>query len=503
MSFEDSCDLPWIEFVRRFVAILMTGIGVAGCAVNEIEPRVAREMSCPAKDGRTEGEWYSGPSTFEHADSSRTHLFKAIREPDARRLSEGAAVEVETFPGYPGVYNFAVRSPGEVYLLGGVTSGRSNSAPPYVARVEMPSGREIWRTALRMTESKTDAVAWTYPGVIGIPANGDIYVVQDNRLTRIDPTDGSLVGRTELPTRGAAADSAYNGFSALPNGYLVLKSHHRPAGCAVDGFRAFLVCGTEGASASVLAVVDPETMDVIGEADAPELIGGRITVANFGQRTFVYAPGVDYLHRFEWRNRRLEYDDSWGPVRYRQGRETPATAAAVLGEFVIVQSNALPTDAPSRLTAVSQLDPSRRFEIQPFADKSQSMIPSMPSVDPEMGLIFVTDGLAPGLAAIRLDPQNGLETVWRKDQGSLSFSALVGPRAGRVLISSDIADGYRIDYKRESVVWRDAATGTLLGRSSDFPRMGGTVLAPDCGGVVYVASSRMPQIHRLEISAVP
>jgi len=455
---------------------------------------------CPADDPRIAGQWFQAPAAFEHGDSSRTHLFRTIERPSARDLGKGTPVELDTLEGQPGVYNFAVRAPGEVYVLGGATSGGLGEVPPYVARIDMHRGVEIWRTELPdQALGRAGENPWTYPGVIAVHANGDIYTVQGNVLSRLNPETGALTAKLELPVRGQAGDSAYNGFAAFPDGQLVLKSHHRPGGCGVDGFRAFLRCGTDGASASVLAVVDPDAMQLLARANAPELIGGRITVTRHGDRVFVYAPGLDSLHRFEWADGELSYDKDWGPVRYRAGRETPATAAAVLGDFVIVQSNALPTDAPSRLTAISQSDPGKRFEIQPFADRPRSMIPSMPSVDPDLGLVFATDGLAGGLAALRLDPQTGFDVAWRADQGSLSFSALIGPPDGRILISSDIADGYRVDYEREAMVWRRAADGVELARSAPFARLGGTVLAPDCGGIVYAASSRASQIHRLQL----
>lgn len=457
---------------------------------------------CPAGDTRIAGEWYPGPAAFEHGDSARSHLFRTITAPSAMEVGLDAVVDHMTIGGHPGVYNFAVRAPGEVYVLGGATSGGLGKSEPYVARLDMAQGEEIWRTALPdQAFGEAGERVWTYPGVIAVHANGDVFAVQGNVLSRIDPATGELRGTLNLPIRGRVSDSAYNGFAALPGGLLVLKSHHRPPDCAVDGFRAFLSCGTGGASASVLAVVDPDSMDLLARADAPELIGGRITVTQHDGRDFVYAPGLDSVHRFEWADGTLDYDDEWGPVRYRSGRETPATAAAVLGDFVIVQSNALPTDVPSRLTAISQADPERRFDIQPFADRPRSMIPSMPSVDPDLGLVFATDGLAGGLTALRLDPERGFETVWRADQGSISFSALIGPEDGRILISSDIADGYRVDYAREAMVWRRASDGVELARSEPFARMGGTVLAPDCGGVVYAASSRAPELQRLRLRA--
>lgn len=481
----------------RFSAIGLAALAVS-CATPAPTDRLAQ--ACPAEDPRIAGQWLQAPAAFEHGDSSRTHLFRTIRQPGARDLDEGAQVDLTTVDGQPGVYNFAVRAPGEVYVLGGATSGGLGKADPYVARLDMDEGEEIWRTALPdEAPGRGKAETWTYPGVIAVHANGDIYAVQGNVLSRLDPQTGELIAELTLPVRGDAGDSAYNGFAAFPGGNLVLKSHHRPADCPVNGFRAFISCGTQGASASVLAVVDPDTMQLLARADAPELIGGRITVTQHDGRDFVYAPGLDSVHRFEWAGGTLSYDDEWGPVRYRTGRETPATAAAVLGDFVIVQSNALPTNVPSRLTAISQADPEQRFDIQPFADRARSMIPSMPSVDPDLGLVFATDGLAGGLAALRLDPERGFETVWRVDQGSISFSALIGPEDDRILIASDITDGYRVDYAREAMVWRRASDGVELARSEPFARMGGTVLAPDCGGVVYVASSRAPELHRLQL----
>jgi hypothetical protein len=477
---------------------LSTALLLASCAATPA-PQAAPRTACPAADPRLSGQWAQGPAAFEHADSGRSHVFDTLISPSARDIAPGSPVPVrlDVWADLPGIYNLAIPAPGELYALGGIT-GRGALAP-YVVRLSGEDGRVVWRTPLRPA-ADSPVTQWTYPGVIGVAANGDVYAVQDAVLYRVARDTGAILGRLDLPTRGEARNTAYNGFTATADGKLVMKSHHRPPDCAVDGFQAFVACGTEGASASVFAVVDPDTMTLLARADAPELIGGRITATRHGGRDLIYAPGVDALHRYVWDGQRLTYDSEWGPQPYRQGDETPATAAGVMGDFVILQTNALPSPAPTRLIALAQDNSGRRFETVPFAGSARSFIPSMPSVDVALGLVFVTDGLAPGLAAIRFDPASGFTPVWRAEQGSLSFSALIGPPEARVLIATDMADGYRQDYTQERLVWRDAATGEELARSAPFGRLGGTVIAPDCNGVVYAPAPRDATLNRLALT---
>mgnify|MGYP006268045689 CR=1 FL=1 len=477
------------------LGLLTVGCGEVGPAAGPgREDMARREARCPLPDPRIEGQWLQGPATFEHADSGRSHLFKTIPSPSAQAMSGVEAADITAIASIPAVYNVAVTGHA-VFALANVTSGHDGTEA-FIARLEPASLRTVWRTEL---PDDRPPGAWRYPGVVAVHANGDIYAAQGPYLYRLDPSDGALRGRTELPTGAAdAKDSAYNGFVALPGGMLVSKSHHRPSGCTTDGFRAFLDCGVEGAPASVLAVIDPETMKVVSKAGAPELIGGRITATRFGGRDYVYAPGVESVHRFEWTDGGLSYDDVWSPANYREGRETPATAVAALGGFVILQTNALPTAEPTRIIALSQNDPDERFELTPFPDTTTSMIPSMPSVDTRNGRVFVTDGWAGRTAGLAFDPATGFTLEWAVPGGSFSFSALIGPRDDRVLVTSEAIENDGFDYESERLVWRDASSGQELLRGPVFARLGGTVIAPGCGGRIYAPAARAGKLYALD-----
>jgi hypothetical protein len=66
-----------------------------------------------------------------------------------------------------------------------------------------------------------------------------------------------------------------------------------------------------------------------------------------------------------------------------------------------------------------------------------------------------------------------LSVAWSQDQTTLGFTTLIGPENQRVLIGTDIpikAFQQLASYRTEAVVWRDAATGNELARSSEFRR---------------------------------
>lgn len=457
---------------------------------------IPNSVSCPAPDPRIAGQWMQGPASFEHADSGRTHLFRTIPEPRASQFVN-ANVDTSYAEDLPGVYNLATGEMGELFVIGGVTRSGGGAPGPFVAKINSSDMSIAWRTALLDSKALRE---WNYPGVVGVHANGYVYAVYGYRLAKLDRTTGSILDITTLPTNQPPRDTAYNGFTAASDGTLILKSHHRKPGCETDGFRAVMQCGTDGTAPSVIAAVDPDTMEIRSYIEAEELIGGRISAASGREGDEIYAPGVDRLYRFIYRDGELKPDRKWRPVAYREEGQTPATAAAIMKDWVILQSNALPAITPLSLLAVSRRDDERRITLKPFKDRAQSMIPSMPSVDPDANVVFAVDGLAGAIGAFHLAQDGAFKEKWRADQRSFSFSILVGPESDRVLISTDAVDAETFDYDREQVVWRDAASGAELARSPVVGRLGGAVMAPECGGVVYYPATTEGRIYKFKVT---
>jgi DNA-binding beta-propeller fold protein YncE len=140
--------------------------------------------------------------------------------------------------------------------------------------------------------------------------------------------------------------------------------------------------------------------------------------------------------------------------------------------------------------AVSQADSTQVANLQPFADSGSdnSFIPSMVSVDPENNRVYVMDAGAGMLAGVDLS-DGALSVAWSQEQTTLSFTSLIGPADQRVLIGTDIPiERFRQlqSYTTEAVVWRDAATGNELARSSELPKMTqGILVTPGYAGVQY------------------
>lgn len=456
-------------------------------------------VGCPVRDRPAAGPWFPSAAPFEHADSSRSHLFAAVTEPSASQL-RGKAIEVEVqlAENLPGIWNLATRGPGELVVLAGALGANTGSAGgPFVAMLDADSLREQWRTRLLPPGTTGE---WNYPGSVGIPANGFLYALFGYRLAKLDAASGRVLAITVLPTAQRPADVAYNGFVATSDGTLVMKSLHRVPGCTVDGFRAVMGdCGSAATPPSMLVAVDPESMKVVSVLQAPEALGGRITATAWNGRDLIYAPGQDFVHRFVWEGAQLRRDESWGPVAYRLEGQTTATAAAAMGAVVVLQTNALPSRTPMSILAISQADAQRVWRLQPFRDRPGSFMPSMPTVDPDAQTVFSFDGGANRLVALQFNLDSGLTELWQAQQSSFSFSALIGPTGDRVFISSATEANGRFNYERERVVWREASTGAELASGPWVERGAGLVITPDCGGTVYYPTVGSGKLYKFRL----
>jgi hypothetical protein len=463
-------------------------------ATATVSPTVA--SSACTLDTQTDGPWYDAMVTFEHFDSGRSHNFRCATFGGS--MSGRNTVTATPLDGlYPTPYNLVTRADGEFYVYGGGYGDFPGAPGHFVAKIDGANLAELWRTQL--FSAADNPAAWDYPGVTGVHENGYIYTVYRTELAKIDSADGTVLATAELPFTGAPDssqdDTTYNGFNGFSDGRLVAKTVNRQVGCSEQGFSAFLDCPCSSCvPPSLVAVVDPDSMEVLSQVTAPEQIGGRLTTTYYDGKDLLYLPGSSKVYRYVWDGKALALDDTWGPVEYILPGQTTAPAAAVCGDWVVMQTNSVPADTPLSVVTMRQSD-AKTVNLQPWAGEGKrnekSFLPSMITCDPDNSRVYVMDAGYGYVGGFSLDQATGeLTQLWRENQRTLNFSTLIGPADARVWMASDIKGNYTDlgTYQEEAVVWRDAATGTELARSEDLPKMtSGALITPGpASGTFYL-----------------
>jgi hypothetical protein len=257
--------------------------------------------------GGSNPPWFPSLMAFEHYDSARTHLFP---EADFGGSFAGSnKVTVRRSPNkYPTPYNCVYLGPGEVFIYGGGYGDVPGGTGAFVAKVDPVSLKPVWRRKLIDTVKTNE---WNYPGVLSILRDGYLYQIYGYRLAKIDPKDGTVVGKVELPTLAAPRDTSYNGLDALPDGTLIAKTVYREAGCEEQGFSAFLNCRhPDNVPNSLVVAIDPLRLEVIAVVEAPEFIGGRLTTARFQRKDYIYLAGMTTAFRYLYEDKQLTLDES-------------------------------------------------------------------------------------------------------------------------------------------------------------------------------------------------
>ena len=470
------------HLTRMMIAAIATATAVA-CVVLSA-PNLS-SLTTPASLRRGGNPpWFPSLLAFEHYDSARTKLFTQAHFTGS--FVRDNAVSMRVSPdAYPTPYNVVYLSRDSLFVFGGAYGDRGGTGS-FVARVDPQTLQTVWFNQLINTV-ETDE--WNYPGVLSALQDGLLYLIYGYRLAKLDPRDGRVLGQIELPTLAAPRDTSYNGLNGWPDGTLVAKSVYRQAGCEEQGFSAFLDCpDPTDVPKSMVVAIDPRTLEIIDQVVAPEFIGGRITATEFENQFYVYLPGQTTVFRYRYENRRLTLDAAWHPGAVVLPSQSGPTAGAVMHDWVIVATNAVPADTPLSVVAINQADASRQFSIQPFAavPSPQSWSPSAVSVDPVHNQIFVLDGLAGRIAALELR-DDGLHTVWTAPQRTLEFLALIGPAQRRVLVGTDVPPDQQVGANTQDwVVWRNADTGEEIARSPLLPAVnGGTMVEPGYAGHMY------------------
>jgi len=459
--------------------------------------------------GTTNSAWYNTVSPNEAFVSERTHtfphtcnLFELLSQSEDKLEAQ---VKKRTLQGLPAIYNIATRNRDELFVLGGVTNKtewcEKNSfdcaTGAYIAKVNAHTFEIEWRKPLHNAKENGD---WDYPGAIGVHGNGYVYVVNGYKVYKIDPQSGEQMASQDLPTPTGQpkGDTAYNGFSILSDGNLIVKSLTRIKGSQVDSIVALLF-RYDDTIPSTLAVIEPNELKVVSQIKVKEPVLGRVSNTVFNGQEYVYVSGFDNLFRFKYANSAIALDNNWGPVRYRFDHQKPAPAPGIMNDFVVIQNNfQLAKDALS-VTAISQQDASITHRITPF--EHSGVLPgslqfSLPTIDAENNRVYSYDFLENELVALDFNALNGFTVAWRVPQRSLSFGAVLGPKDKRVFVLEDSDSAVAINAR---VVWRDGNTGKELARSGLIPTAPGLPITPGFDGTMYYLSSLQGRLTELNV----
>lgn len=446
--------------------------------------------------------WYPSLEAFEHYDSGRSHVF-----PEATfggSYSGNNIVYTINSPNiYPSGYNMSYLDPDQAFIYGGGYGDIPGSIGAFVAKVDPVTLSAVWYRQLINTEANGE---WDYPGSMGILSDGFIYVSYGYRLAKLDK-EGRIIDTLVLPTGlGEPENTSFNGFNATSDGFIIMKSVYRQAGCIIQGPDALLQCpDPSDVPSSILLSINPKTMQVVDNITLKQPVGARPTIGRYGGKEYVYLLEPTTAIRYQIENGKFIKDHSWNPGTITVSGQTLCTSFVVMNDWVVAQTNTLPASTALDVIAINQGDASKLYKLQPFAgdpipplvqvafatqgpggSQAISWAPMSVSADAENNLIYASDALPGEIAAITINA-NGLETIWKANQTTTEFTTLIGRQSNRVLVGTDIP-GPEIpgNNQNDFAVWRNAATGEELARSPLLPAMTqGTMIQPYYNGDMF------------------
>jgi hypothetical protein len=471
--------LAAIAPVAVLAAVILAPAGTATGRLSSPSDDCARSRDLQV--GPTAGPYFSTVSPFEHFASDRRQVF-----PFACTLNEIAGlgrikIQAREAPAtYATPYIPVTRGRNQLYVYGYGQNPQTDGG--FVARVDPVTLHERWRTQIKVPPPG----GWSYPGVLVAHGNGFLYAIYGNVLVKLDPVTGRTLARRVLPENPAGTGAAYNGMIVLPDGRIVAKGIERGP-CKIPGTFGGLLCSSQNQLPTPVVVVDPARLKILSHITPAQPITGRITSGQLGRTVYVYFAQHSTLVRYRYspKGGTLKLDQSWGPVRYRTGKQTSGTGPGLLDHWLVVQTNFLPSPSPMTVTAASVTNSKRKFQIRPFAaatlKSGHSFEVSKAALDTATSSVYTEDSSVDQLVGLHFSPKHGFSVKWRDKIESLEFVALVGPPAHRQLVFTDFYKG------GDHVVWIDAATGRILARSgvlSHTPAPGNIVM-PGFGGRFY------------------
>ncbi|MEO9777782.1 MAG: hypothetical protein ABJH07_27400 [Sedimentitalea sp.] len=418
---------------------------------------------------------------------------------------------------YQGVLFANNRYPGELYITGGNNPPAKGVVPPgpYVAKLDATTGTQIWRTYL---ENGNVSGAWVGAANLNILPDGNIPIAFGNHLVKLDGDTGRILKHIDLPADAPAEGSNFKHLTIAPDGTLIIKNQTRATPCDIQGTLAAFQCpgGAAASPGSTIHAINPDSFEIYDSVSLPENAVTPHSIAEFDDTIMIYAPAIKTFFRVIWDpvSKTLKRDENWLTDSYLEPGQTSGDAPGILGDWIVVQVNGLPTTkTASSIVAISQHDSSTITRVYPFGTDlptGMSWAPPKAAVDSDNSMLFSADQNMMKIGAVKLDQATGaFSTVWAIDGATTALQALYGPPEARVLGTARAEPGTTVQqlnqtanpqYKQQAL-WLEAATGRVLAESDFFEAMNfNTLLSPGYGGRFYymwdkglIALQPMPQ----------
>jgi len=450
-----------------------------------------QEAKCVASEENA--PWYKRLNAFENYNSNRIHYWSCSHFTGSfTNPNQVYAYKSPTY--YPTPFTIVTRGVNEMYVYGGVVASNPPPSGPFVAKVEPGSLTELWQTDLLNVNMSH---AFTGAGGMYVLGDGDIVVATNTYPFKLNGTTGAVEGVLSLPTGASLpSDSYFNGLNGWPDGTLVMKNLARANGCTLQSLPAMNKCP---GPPSVVSVVDSKKLKVMDSLQLSQIIGGRPTTTVYNGKDYLYLVGSTQVSRYEWNGRNLTLDKSWGPVSYVNPGQTGGTAAAIMGNWIVIQTNgAAPSNVALSEVAISQANSSKITRITPIPLEpgQKSYIPNFGVSDLPNNRIYGMDEGPGKVVGINFDQKTGnMSIAWGPEEmKTFGWVNAIGPANHRVLIGtnmkleneSNIQAGPKNPNYTEQVLWLDAATGKRLAASDFFtPMSSGSQVWPGYGGLSY------------------
>lgn len=446
--------------------------------------------------------WYPSLQAFEHYNSGRTHVFPQATFGGSMSGSNTVNTLTSQAQAFPSGYNMSYLNSDLAYIYGGGYGDVPGSIGAYVAQINPTTLQTIWYNQLINVDNplSPNYGEWDYPGSLGILNDGYLYVSYGYRLAKLDPATGSVISTLVLPTGGGLPENtSFNGFNATSDGTIVMKSVYRQAGCTLQGPDALLDCPNPAdVPPSILVSVNPKTMQWIDQVTLPNPVGARPTVTQYKGKNYVYLLEATTAIRYSVQDGMFILDPTWNPGTITLPGQTLCTSFVVVNDWVVAQTNTLPATTALSVISIHQGNAANQFFIQPFLgdpipteisiafSPSISWAPMSVSGDPDNNLIYASDALPGEIAAISIS-DGGLYVVWKAQQRTTEFTALINPPSSRVVVGTEIPHGeIPGNNQNDYAVWRNALTGQEIARSPLLPAMTqGTMIQPYDSGTMF------------------